>query len=327
LSSAAVRDYTHSELPQPHPQRARDILARHPEVRSLFGRNPSTAWFVVLLVGIQLAAAYFATHVDWIWVALFAYAFGAFLNHALFVLNHECAHNLILRGTVPNYLLGILGDVALAFPSAITFRRYHLLHHAHQGEYELDADIAGRREAQIVGYSTWRKTVWLACLGVMQALRPLRVKAANVRDQWVLLNFVVIAAVDATVVIVWGPKALVYLMLSTFFALGLHPVGGRWIQEHIETEPGQETYSYYGPLNKTCFNVGYHNEHHDFVGVAWNRLPKLRAMAPEIYDPLVSYRSWSGILLRFICDPALTLYSRITREVRPIRSGAVTPTE
>ena len=148
----------------------------------------------------------------------------------------------------------------------------------------------------------------------MQALRPLRVKAANVRDQWVLLNFVVIAAVDATLVIVWGPKALVYLMLSTFFALGLHPVGGRWIQEHIETEPGQETYSYYGPLNKTCFNVGYHNEHHDFAGVAWNRLPQLRAMAAETYDPLVSYRSWSGLVGRFLTDRSLGPYSRVLRD-------------
>jgi sphingolipid delta-4 desaturase len=314
LSATAVLDYTHSQLPQPHPQRARDIMQRHPEVRTLFGRNPWTAVFVFLLVGIQVGAAYLASsQLGWIWVAVLAYALGAFVNHALFVLNHECAHNLILRGTVPNYLLGILGDVALAFPSAITFRRYHLLHHAHQGEYELDADIAGRREARIVGYSTWRKTVWLACLGVMQALRPLRVKAANVRDQWVLLNFVVIAAVDVTLVVVWGPKALVYLMLSTFFALGLHPVGGRWIQEHIETEPGQETYSYYGPLNKTCFNVGYHNEHHDFAGVAWNRLPRLRAMAAETYDPLASYQSWSGLVGRFLTDNSLGPYSRVLR--------------
>jgi sphingolipid delta-4 desaturase len=314
LSTAAVLDYTHSEHPQPHPQRAREILARHPEVRTLFGRNPWTAVFVFVLVGIQLAVAYFASQIGWIWVALLAYALGAYINHALFVLNHECAHNLILRGTVPNYLLGILGDVALVFPSAITFRRYHLLHHAHQGEYELDADIAGRREARLVGYSTWRKTVWLGCLGVMQALRPLRVKAANVRDQWVLLNFVVIGAVDVALVLVWGPKALVYLALSTFFALGLHPVGGRWIQEHIETEPGQETYSYYGPLNKTCFNVGYHNEHHDFAGVAWNRLPQLRAMAAETYDPLASYQSWTGLVGRFLTDPTLGPYSRALRD-------------
>ena len=114
MSTSAVLDYTHSDVPQPHPQRARDILSRHPEVRTLFGRNPWTVIFVVLFVGVQVTVAYLASQIGWIWVALLAYAFGAFVNHALFVLNHECAHNLILRGTVPNYLLGIFGDVALA---------------------------------------------------------------------------------------------------------------------------------------------------------------------------------------------------------------------
>ena len=124
-----------------------------------------------------------------------------------------------------------------------------------------------------------------------------------------------------------GPKALAYLALSTFFALGLHPVGGRWIQEHYETRKGQETYSYYGPLNRTCFNMGYHNEHHDFAGIPWNNLPKLKKLAPDYYDSLASYRSWTGVLLKFIFDPSMSTYSRVVRaaQKRDAKRSAAAP--
>ena len=55
--------------------------------------------------------------------------------------------------------------------------------------------------------------------------------------------------------------------------MGLHPLGARWIQEHYLVHGEQETTSYYGILNVPALNVGYHNEHHDFPSVPWNRLP------------------------------------------------------
>src|SRR5207302_449642 len=87
--------------------------------------------------------------------------------------------------------------------------------------------------------------------------------------------------IRARVVYFCGWPGFLYLAFSFFFSIGLHPVGARWIQEHYTNDPEQETYSYYGPINRLALNMGYHNEHHDLPSIPWNNLPKLRAMAPE----------------------------------------------
>jgi fatty acid desaturase len=114
---------------------------------------------------------------------------------------------------------------------------------------------------------------------------------------------------------------VLYLTRSSIFAIGLHPVGARWIQEHYLTSgtKGQETFSYYGPLNLMAFNVGYHNEHHDLMMVPWSRLPRVRHIAPEFYEGLHSYSSCTSLLLQFVRDRNISLNSCPTgrRPARP----------
>jgi sphingolipid 4-desaturase/C4-monooxygenase len=93
----------------------------------------------------------------------------------------------------------------------------------------------------------------------------------------------------------------------------LHPVGARWIQEHYTYDFDQETFSYYGPINRVALNMGYHNEHHDLPSVPWNNLPRLRAMAPEFYHNLKYHSSWSRLLCQFVFDKRYSLYSRVER--------------
>ncbi len=91
----------------------------------------------------------------------------------------------------------------------------------------------------------------------------------------------------------------------------------------------QETASYYGALNRVALNVGYHNEHHDFPSVPWNRLPQVRAMAPEFYDTLKWRASWTRLMMEFIFDKRYSLYSRVTRVGgrKDVPEEAATPAE
>jgi sphingolipid delta-4 desaturase len=102
-------------------------------------------------------------------------------------------------------------------------------------------------------------------------------------DRWLCVNLVGAILYDIAVVHFFGWPGLLYLAFSFLFSVGLHPVGARWIQEHYTNDPDQETYSYYGPINRLALNMGYHNEHHDLPSIPWNNLPRLRAMAPESF--------------------------------------------
>lgn len=59
--------------------------------------------------------------------------------------------------------------------------------------------------------------------------------------------------------------------------------------------------------------VGYHNEHHDFPSVAWTKLPELRRIAKEFYEPLPAHKSWPYVTWKFITDPNVGMWSRAKR--------------
>lgn len=314
-------NFTYAEGPVYHLLRRREIVAKHPDVRQLMGKNRASALWIVGLVALQWAVSAYAADSSWWLIVLAAFLLGAFVNHALYVLMHECTHSLVFASGGLNRLFGLICDFALVLPSAMGFQRYHLYHHRYLGQYEMDPDIVSHDEARLIGNSAWRKALWVFLLPLSQALRPMKLKATRnvpVWDRWIVLNFVTQGLVCTGLWLAFGPKAVAYLGLSTLFALGLHPLGGRWIQEHHVTREGQDTYSYYGPLNRLCFNMGFHNEHHDFPNVPWNNLPKVRAAAGEYYDDLKSYQSWIGVLRHFIFDPKMSGYSRIVHPATPI---------
>ena len=320
--NSSGEDFSFSDQREPHALRAREILRNHAEIRQLAGRNP---WSVLLVIGIvltQTALAAVLAHAP-LWAGLaVAFAIGAFLDHALWVLIHECAHNLLFRRASWNRIAAIVANLPHVLPSAISFQTYHLKHHAYQGVYELDADLPNRWEARLVGHSAVGKALWLLFFPIFQVTRPPRLREISLFSSWVFVNIGVQVAYDVAVWAIFGPKALLYLAVSFFFSVGLHPLGARWIQEHYLVFDGQETASYYGPLNIPALNVGYHNEHHDFPSVPWNRLPAVRRSVPEVYGALHFHRSWTRLLLQFIFDRRLSLFSRTIRSERGLKPAA-----
>ena len=312
-----VASFHHSSNPEPHRIRTLQILKQYPEVKKLMGKNPMTIFAIVGLVGGMIALSYLVKDSPWWVILLVAYGVGAFFNHALFVMIHECSHHLLFKSKAMNYLASILSNLPHTLPSAISFARYHIKHHSFQGVHELDADIPDFWEARLIHNSFFGKAFWLLLFPFFQIARTFRLKEIRPVDGWIIINWIIQVTFNVAIWIFFGPKALFFLLISFFFSVGLHPLGARWVQEHYLTlNEDQETYSYYGPLNSVAFNVGYHNEHHDFPSVPWNRLPQVKKEAPAFYDNLFSHRSWTKLFFRFLFDKKISLFARTVRNER-----------
>ncbi len=283
--------FNFSESPEPHIKRTKEIIKKYPEIKKLMGRNPNTFLYILGIVILQLGIAVVLRDQSWWVILLAAYAIGAFANHALFVLIHECTHNMVFQSRIANMWAGILCDLPNVLPSSVQFRKYHLKHHAFQGHYDIDGDIPSVWEAKLIGNSFLGKAIWLLLFPIFQLTRPPRLREIQFSSLWVWIDLVVVLAFDIVLIYFFGLMPILYLTSSFFFSVGLHPLGGRWIQEHYLVDGDQETYSYYGWLNKLAFNVGYHNEHHDFSYVPWNKLPEIKRIAPEFYDNLTYHTS------------------------------------
>ncbi|MCA6474277.1 MAG: fatty acid desaturase [Chitinophagaceae bacterium] len=309
-------DFVHVETPEPHRGRTKEMLKQHPELRGLIGKNPYSFLAIVGVVSLQVLVAFLLSGQSWWWVLGAAYFIGAFADHALFVLIHECAHKLIFKNRAANKIAGMIANIPLIFPSSVSFETYHLKHHSFQGVHELDGDLPNYWEAKLINHYFTGKVIWLLFYPLFQVFRLSRLREIAPFDRWVALNWLI--QIVSMTAIAWflGAQSFVYLVASFFFSVGLHPLGARWIQEHYLTQGEQETYSYYGVLNHVAFNVGFHNEHHDFPSVPWNRLPDIKKTAPGFYDHLSSHTSWTKLFLRFLFDQEISLFSRVVRKNR-----------
>eukprot|EP01090_Pellita_catalonica_P007345 TRINITY_DN1792_c0_g1_i1.p1 TRINITY_DN1792_c0_g1~~TRINITY_DN1792_c0_g1_i1.p1 ORF type:complete len:267 (-),score=16.37 TRINITY_DN1792_c0_g1_i1:139-939(-) len=217
-----------------------------------------------------------------------------------------------------------VADIPHIIPGGITFGELHRFHHAYLNEAYDDPDVPLPIENKFFGQSRFGKFMWMLLFPLVMALRQAfatsymlpstkKFKLFTEYHMWIVVNWILNISINLTVFYFLGIRAMVFIFVSFLFALGLHPLGARWIAEHYSIHPGQETFSYYGSLNLVSFNIGFHVEHHDFPSIPWAHLPKITKIAPEYYSHLRTHKSYVRLLIDFICEGNFTLETRMVR--------------
>lgn len=314
VRAEALTDYIESREDEPHRRRAALIRAAHPEVQDLMGVEPATKWVAVGVVVVNLGLAWLCHRLPWWQFLAASYVFAGTGQANLFLAIHEISHNLAFRELWMNRALSVVCNLPLIVPYAHAFKPYHLAHHKSQGSPQ-DTDLPTRLEARLTA-SVTGKLLWLTFQILVYAFRPVLVQPDLMpRDLQLAVNVVACLVFDALLMWAGGPRLVLFLLLGMMWAGSFHPTAGHFLSEHHVTHRGRpqpETFSYYGGLNVLAWNVGYHNEHHDFCNIPWTRLPRLRAMAPEFYRDLPQTESWPGATWTYLTS-RMSGFNRVVR--------------
>ncbi|CAM9830713.1 sphingolipid delta(4)-desaturase/C4-monooxygenase DES2 [Lampetra fluviatilis] len=304
---------------QPHTERRKQILAKHPEIKELMGPDPQLKWVVSVMVLVQVLMLYLVSDLSWKWVMFWAYGLGGCINHSLTLAIHDISHNAAFGNKMArwNRLFGMFANLPIGVPYSVSFKKYHIDHHRYLGGDGLDVDIPTDFEGWFF-CTPARKLVWIILQPLLYALRPLYVNPKPM-TQMEMVNALVQFVFDLVVYSLWGLKPVVFMVAGTILCMGLHPISGHFIAEHYMFLKGHETVSYYGPLNWITFNVGYHMEHHDFPSIPGSKLPLVKKMAPEFYDHLPQHTSWVKVLWDFVFDDNFGPYSRVKRNCKMVK--------
>lgn len=348
-----LHNFYWSSHKEPHAIRRHAILKTHPEVKKLMGHEPMTKYIVIGVVLLQTGIACYLrnTHPLSLKFILLAYVIGATANQNIFLAIHELSHNLGFKKPLHNKLFSIFTNTPISVPYAASFAPYHQLHHKFLGDEVYDTDIPTKFEALFLS-NILGKAFFATFQIFFYALRPMFVTSIPF-SYIHLLNVIYQLTFDYLLVRYFGWYSFFYFLMSSFLAGSLHPCSGHFIAEHyllnveeaiaggklaLKHTPAEqnsinvidenevtrqdvkfrkdyalETFSYYGILNFFTWNVGLHNEHHDFPFVAWSKLWELNRQCPEYYNYLPKHDSWCKVLWNFVLKDDVTLYNRVKR--------------
>lgn len=305
----------HIDNKDSHTKRRARLLGKYPTIKNLMGYDVKQAIPVLIIVPLQIGLArYFSMvhHADngcvgyWIILFLFIYLVGAILTHWLAMAIHETSHQLVFKHEWQNRCLALLANVPIVIPFAMSFHKYH--NHSVEEQECVDADLSESIAVSMTGTMRFKKILWWLLSPFFYLLRAL-LKATK-PNRWEVLNIVLMGMTTALIALYVGWVGILYLLLCAYVGMGPHPIAAHFIRGNSLL--GQEDFSYYGPLNEVSYNIGYRNEHHDFMNVPSSRLPRLKVLLSEEYEPLTSHTSWTKVLLDCISEKDRSRLSKTT---------------
>lgn len=130
---------------------------------------------MLLCVIVQLSVgALFARSTPPIWLfAATVYILGASITQMCGTFIHEAAHGLTAKSMLGNRLVAFVANIAIPFPIAASFRRYHLEHHAYQGVEGKDPDLPLAWEAAFLAGGPLSKATFLFLYPLMYSFTGL----------------------------------------------------------------------------------------------------------------------------------------------------------
>jgi sphingolipid delta-4 desaturase len=116
MGNTQPKDFFISYTDEPHVTRRREMLAKYPQIKELYGHDPRTKYVTVFWVLTQFMVGYLLRNASWGMVIFTAYVYGAVANHALFLAMHEISHNLAFSSPLYNRLLGCFANITTVVP-------------------------------------------------------------------------------------------------------------------------------------------------------------------------------------------------------------------
>ncbi len=270
---------------------------------------PDRRFTIALVVDFAIIALTF-------WVAgtinnLFVYALAVFIignrQHALAILGHEAAHNLVSKNRkINDWLITLLCGFPL-FLSLDSYRKWHLAHHKYLGT-DKDTELVYRENpayqlpASKLRILT-RFLLDLLGLGVNELFQFIYAIRPATKVYWLgpIIMVVCFIAISFYTNTLFIPVIWYVALLTSFWAC----YRIRTWYEHIgvESKGRFSSHRYHaGPLVQFLFfphNVWLHYEHHKFPNVPFYDLPKLRKVDEsepiltmgEVLDRFANYPS------------------------------------